>query len=156
MSDTALKAHIDFLESKYNPSSEPEGDWRPPADEEDLHDEDIAPGYEQRLQEVAVRVFSDPIHFDMDYWEEREGLNDCDTTRCMAGWAVTLAGEQGKRLHQLFNEEWGVAGAVLLGREAAEHFGDSNRNAYVFLRNYLPADSLFSAEPKTFPSVRSL
>jgi hypothetical protein len=35
----------------------------------------------------------------MDTW------HTCDNTHCRAGWAVTLAGEQGKALERFYNTE---------------------------------------------------
>jgi hypothetical protein len=35
----------------------------------------------------------------MDTW------HTCETTHCRAGWVVTLAGEQGKKLESFFNTE---------------------------------------------------
>ncbi|MEE4144918.1 MAG: hypothetical protein V2I26_08970 [Halieaceae bacterium] len=155
-SPAVLEAHIKLLEGRYDPEVAGENVRPQPSDGEFLDPDDVVPDHLQRLQQVAERVFRDPCHFAMESWEDRSGPNDCNTTRCMAGWAVTLAGAQGKRLYELFNENWGVAGAVLLGVEAAEHFGDDNREAYWYLRQFLPPDSPFAQEPEPLPSICDL
>lgn len=151
-----LEAHIELLRKKYDHDVAGDEACCPPTHEEDVPPEDVVPDYEQRLRQVAVRVFSDPAHFDMDTWEDRGGSNDCNTTRCMAGWAVTLAGPQGAELYDLFDGEWGSAGAVLLGCEAARHFADTNREAFAYLRQFLPPDNPFAQEPEPLPSIESL
>lgn len=154
--DPVLEAHIERLRKKYDPAVAGDAVTPQPFDGIDLPEEDVIPDYKQRLQQVAVRVFSDPLHFDMYSWEDRSGRNDCNTTRCMAGWAVTLAGRQGKRLFDLFERDWGAAGTVLLGLEAAEHFGDGNREALRYLRQFLPAGSPFAQVQEPIPSIESL
>lgn len=146
-----LGIHIKFLEAKYDPRVAGES-----ARNCFLDPVDVVPDYTQRLRQVAERVFLDPSHFEMDSWEDRSGPNDCDTTRCMAGWAVTFAGAQGKRLYDLFDGDWSVAGGVLLGTEAAEHFGDDNMEAYNYLHQFLPADNPFAWDPDPLPSIRDL
>lgn len=151
-----LGAHIKLLEAKYDPKVAVGTCRCHPDAGEFLDSEDVVPDYTQRLRQVAERVFLDPPHFEMASWEDRSGPNDCDTTRCMAGWAVTFAGAQGKRLYDLFDRDWCLAGGVLLGTEAAEHFGDDNTDAYEYLRQFLPPDSPFARDPDPLPSIRDL
>ena len=42
---------------------------------------------------------SDPKNLEMSTW------HTCETTHCRAGWAVTLAGKDGKNLEEFFNTE---------------------------------------------------
>ncbi|MEO6326238.1 MAG: hypothetical protein ABIT01_13325, partial [Thermoanaerobaculia bacterium] len=61
----------------------------------------------------------DPTSFDMSTWHDGiYTLNDaglkttqCGTTHCRAGWAVTLAGEAGKKLEERVGT--GTAGAII-------------------------------------------
>ena len=55
----------------------------------------------------------------------------CETTHCRAGWVVTLAGEEGKRLERFHNAE---LAAMLIYRESGykinpARFYDSNKDA---------------------------
>jgi hypothetical protein len=61
----------------------------------------------------------------------------CDTTHCIAGWAVHLAGDEGKALEAKHGTH--LAGLSLLGPEAAEHFYEDNEAATAWLRAKLDA-----------------
>ena len=61
----------------------------------------------------------------------------CETTHCIAGWAVHLAGDEGKALEAKHGPY--LAGLSLLGHEAAAHFYDSNQDATAWLRAKLDA-----------------
>jgi len=57
--------------------------------------------------------------------------HSCETTHCRAGWVVTLAGEQGKKLESFFNTE---LAAMLIYKESGYEinpcrFYDSNEYA---------------------------
>jgi hypothetical protein len=56
----------------------------------------------------------------------------CETTHCIAGWAVHLAGEEGKALE--VKHDTHLAGLSLLGHEAAAHFYDNNEAATAWLQ----------------------
>jgi hypothetical protein len=67
----------------------------------------------------------------MDTW------HTCETTHCIAGWAVHLAGAEGKALEEKHGAY--LAGLSLLGPEAAAHFYDNNETATAWLRAKLDA-----------------
>jgi hypothetical protein len=61
----------------------------------------------------------------------------CDTTHCIAGWAIHLSGEKGKELEDKLGSA--SAGMVLLGVEAATHFYDTNEKAREWLSQFVEA-----------------
>ena len=61
----------------------------------------------------------------------------CETTHCIAGWAVHLAGDEGKALEAKYDTH--LAGLSLLGHEAAAHFYDDHEDATAWLRAKLDA-----------------
>jgi hypothetical protein len=61
----------------------------------------------------------------------------CETTHCIAGWAVHLAGDEGKALEEKHGSY--LAGLALLGSEAAAHFFNNNEAATAWLRAKLDA-----------------
>ena len=77
------------------------------------------------LQEIAEKVLSAPSALNMDRW------HTCDTTHCLAGWAVMLHPD-GKRLEE--NSSTYLAGRLLLGDEAAKMFFASNEAAIKWLK----------------------
>ena len=82
----------------------------------------------QRLQSVAATVLSnDGATLAMGKW------HTCDTTHCLAGWAIHQAGTIGKTLESLHGPH--LAGLLLLGHEAASHFYDNNEDATEWLRS---------------------
>ena len=82
----------------------------------------------QRLQAVAATVLDgDGATLAMGNW------HTCDTTHCLAGWAIHQAGTIGKTLERLHGPH--MAGLLLLGHEAADRFYDSNKNATEWLRS---------------------
>ena len=85
-----------------------------------------------RIAEVAKAAIADESALAMDTW------HTCETTHCIAGWAIHLAGEQGKALEEKFGPH--IAGLSLLGTEAASHFYDSKADATAWLRGKLEAE----------------
>ena len=81
----------------------------------------------QRLLAVATTVLGDGATLAMGNW------HTCDTTHCLAGWAIHQAGTIGKTLESLHGPH--MAGLLLLGHEAAGHFYDSNKDAIKWLRS---------------------
>ena len=82
----------------------------------------------QRLQAVAATVLDgDGATLAMGDW------HTCDTTHCLAGWAIHQAGTIGKTLESLHGPH--MAGLLLLGHEAAGHFYDSDEDAIKWLRS---------------------
>ena len=77
------------------------------------------------LQEIAEKVLCAPSALNMDRW------HTCDTTHCLAGWAVALHPD-GKRLEE--NSSTYLAGRLLLGDEAAKVFFASNEEAIKWLK----------------------
>ena len=80
------------------------------------------------LLRVAEAALSSADALDMATW------HSCETTHCIAGWAVTLA-ENGKELEKEFSTA--EAGRQLLGDIAATHFYDSAADAKKWLRSVL-------------------
>jgi hypothetical protein len=77
------------------------------------------------LHKKLYKAVSDPAHLNMATW------HTCETTHCRAGWVVTLAGKQGKKLEEFFNTE---LAAMLIYRESGyrinpARFYDSNEDA---------------------------
>jgi uncharacterized protein YjbI with pentapeptide repeats len=67
-------------------------------------------------------------------------MNDwhtCETTHCISGWAVHLAGEVGCVLETAVGVH--MAGLYLLGVEAAGHFYDTNKEATKYLQSVIDA-----------------
>jgi hypothetical protein len=67
-------------------------------------------------------------------------MNDwhtCETTHCISGWAVHLAGEVGRVLETAVGVH--MAGLYLLGVEAAGHFYDTNKEATKYLQSVIDA-----------------
>jgi hypothetical protein len=92
------------------------GDW-PYRDPETPLSED------QRLmrKRVLAQVESEPESFSMYTWESRESESSgsCGTTRCVSGWAVHFAQQDGTWEHG----HGSTAGIVLLGLTRAEAAG---------------------------------
>ncbi|MGA1770579.1 MAG: pentapeptide repeat-containing protein, partial [Steroidobacteraceae bacterium] len=82
----------------------------------------------QRLQAVATAALL-PGALTMETWHQ------CETTHCIAGWAIHQAGEPGRLLQSLLGPE--VAGLMLLGPEAHSHFFDSANEATEYLLSVL-------------------
>ena len=89
---------------------------------------DYIPGSEGLLKKVAKYALAEDDSLEMNKW------HTCDTTHCIAGWAVHLHPE-GRDLEDKCGTE--VAGLLLLGPEAHSHFFDSNEDAKKYLRSVL-------------------
>jgi hypothetical protein len=107
----------------------------------------------KRLRKVAAFILKDPDRLKMDDWVRPEGgsiydkdarfrdiAHTCGTTACIAGWAILLAGQDGKALLHATDEAFGTgegseerAGGILLGEVASEHFYDTEEEALEFL-----------------------
>jgi hypothetical protein len=85
----------------------------------------IATDAADRLKAVAQAALQ-PDALEMSVW------HTCGTTHCIAGWAIHLAGEPGRAMESMMGAE--VAGLLLLGTEAHQHFHDSNEKALEYLR----------------------
>lgn len=90
----------------------------------------IAADAPERLQAVA-RAALKPNALEMTAW------HTCETTHCMAGWAVHLAGEPGRILELTLGTE--IAGLYLLGPEAHRYFFKKNDEAREFLQSVMDA-----------------
>ena len=84
----------------------------------------------QRIAAVAQVALSDDGALNMGDW------HTCETTHCIAGWAVHQAGNAGYLLEQIMGPHG--AGAVLLGDDAAKHFYDTSDQAREWLATFLP------------------
>ena len=84
------------------------------------------------LHKVAAAALQDANgytpHLKMDKW------HTCETTHCIAGWAIHLHPE-GKVIEH-FTSPY-LAARLLLGEEAAKHFFDSNTEAREWLEGFL-------------------
>jgi hypothetical protein len=92
-----------------------------PADESEQH---------ARIAAVAALALADDDALNMGDW------HTCETTHCIAGWAVHQAGPAGYLLEEMMGPH--AAGAILLGDEAAKHFYDSGDQAREWLASFLP------------------
>ena len=92
-----------------------------PADEAEQRD---------RIAAVAALALKDDDALNMGNW------HTCETTHCIAGWAVHQAGPAGYLLEEMMGPH--AAGAILLGDEAANHFYDSGDQARAWLTSFLP------------------
>jgi|GEM_PF-1042424 len=84
----------------------------------------------QRIAAVAALALKDDDALNMGDW------HTCETTHCIAGWAVHQAGAAGYLLEEMMGPH--AAGAILLGDEAAKHFYDSGDQARAWLETFLP------------------
>jgi len=91
----------------------------------------IAADAPARLRAVAIAALADADALEMDTW------HTCETTHCIAGWAIYQAGEPGRILEALHGSA--IAGRLLLGNEAAMHFHDDNDDAREWLQSVLDA-----------------
>lgn len=66
----------------------------------------------ENIHTKVLEAVSQPDAFDMGIWHK------CETTHCRAGWVVTLAGEEGKRLEKFHNT---CLAAALIYRESSPH-----------------------------------
>ena len=82
-----------------------------------------------RLRAVAIMALATPTALDMSKW------HTCATSHCIAGWGITLAGDEGRELESEIGPA--AAGAVLLGIEAAKLFHKSDAVARAALRKVL-------------------
>jgi hypothetical protein len=90
-------------------------------------DEQAAP----LLAEVAAAALACDDALNMSTW------HTCETTHCIAGWAIKLAGERGAALEAEYGSQ--SAGMALLGVEAALHFFDTDTAAREWLRTKVKA-----------------
>ena len=91
----------------------------------------IAADAPARLRAVAMASLADADALNMDTW------HTCETTHCIAGWAIHQAGEPGRILEALHGPA--LAGRLLLGDDAAMHFLDDNDVAREWLQSVLDA-----------------
>jgi len=91
----------------------------------------IAADAAERLKAVAATALQ-PDALEMESW------HTCGTTHCIAGWAIHLAGELGRLMESMMGAD--LAGLLLLGTEAHQHFYDSNEKALEYLRGVVAND----------------
>ena len=82
-----------------------------------------------RLTEVAVNALASERALEMSTW------HTCETTHCLAGWAIALAGDEGKKLESKYGSA--AAGTILLGVEVSNWFYLPNNAAREKLRAVL-------------------
>ena len=80
------------------------------------------------IQKIAIAVNADEKSLEMNTW------HTCETTHCIAGWAVNLS-PNGKELEDKVGTQ--IAGLMLLGVEAHSHFFDSNEDGKKYLSQFL-------------------
>ena len=93
---------------------------------------------EALLLEVARQALGSSNALDMKYWHsdgDESCSPGCGTSHCIAGWATTVAREAGTLLENAFNTR--IAGAMLLGPEAAAHFFGSQESGEKYLQSVL-------------------
>jgi len=76
------------------------------------------------LRKVALKILGDRESFDNDLWH-----NSCNTVHCIAGYACFMAKD--RDIEGMHGTE--MAGLMLLGIEAHDHFYDSNKAAIRWL-----------------------
>ena len=92
----------------------------------------IAADASARLQAVASAALASDSALSMSTWHK------CNTTHCIAGWAIHQAGEPGKILESVLGPS--IAGLLLLGPEAYTHFHDTDEQARAWLQSVLNVD----------------
>ena len=83
-----------------------------------------------RITAVAVAALATPESLEMDDW------HTCETTHCIGGWGIHLAGEVGRELEAEVGES--AAATILLGKEAAMYFNATPECAREWLQTKLP------------------
>ena len=96
----------------------------------DLSSLPVVDDHEKRLRQVAEKVLWSPDRLYMHSWH-----GSCGTVHCIGGWAIHLAGEEGKLLEEINGSE--AAAYMLLGSEAYGHFWDERWDAINWLREVL-------------------
>jgi hypothetical protein len=91
----------------------------------------VVPDAALRLAIVAKVILSDKERFDMSRWH-----SPCGTVHCIGGWAAELAGDTARCLLEGARGAAFVAGACLLGPDAASHFFDSQQDALAYLSQF--------------------
>ena len=108
----------------------------------------------ERLKAVAEFITENQSRLDMGNWfgpgDEADApeadftkiAHTCGTTACIAGWAILLAGDDGKALLRAIDGQYAdapeaAAGFILLGAEAEEYFYDPDWAALEFLQGVL-------------------
>jgi len=82
-----------------------------------------------RIMAVARKALETDAALDMSEY------HSCDTTHCIAGWGIFLAGEEGAKLEKEYGPQ--IAGLMLLGVEAHSHFFDPQPEAKAWLESKL-------------------
>ena len=82
---------------------------------------------EPLLRQVAEAALSAPGCLSMKTWHA------CETSHCIAGWAIHLSGDKGRDLEKKYGSA--NAGMILLGVEASTHFYDDNETARKWLES---------------------
>ena len=80
---------------------------------------------EPLLRQVAEAALAAPKCLAMQTW------HTCETSHCIAGWAIHLSGDKGRDLEKKYGPA--NAGMILLGVEASTHFYDDNETARKWL-----------------------
>jgi hypothetical protein len=91
----------------------------------------VVPDAALRLAIVAKVILSDKHRFNMSQWH-----SPCGTVHCIGGWAAELAGNTARHLLEGTSGAAFIAGACLLGPDAASHFFDSQQNALAYLSQF--------------------
>ena len=81
----------------------------------------------ERIAAVAESALANESSLNMLTW------HSCETSHCLAGWAIHLAGDEGARLEAEYGPQ--VAGLLLLGAEAHAHFFDNDADARAWLHS---------------------
>jgi hypothetical protein len=82
-----------------------------------------------RLIDVARHALATPDALDTKVWHK------CETTHCIAGWAIHLAGAEGAELERMFGSA--SAGLALLGLDGAKKFWWPTDKARTWLQSVL-------------------
>ena len=110
-----------------------------------LRDADLrdAPVVEHLDAKILQQIEAKPESFDMRSWHGDEG-EACGTTHCRAGWAITLAGKEGKDLEKKLGPAWAGTLIYLKSRpgKPIPNFCASNEEALADIRKCAAEDPL--------------
>lgn len=106
-------------------------------------------------QTILTAVEAKPELFDMDTWH---GESECGATHCRAGWAITLAGEAGKKLEEKVGPN--VAEALIYlasdpSMTKVPNWTASNKEALADMREMAAAEKAAKAEGEVRDGIQT-
>ena len=92
---------------------------------------------------VYEQIVNNPDNLEMNTWHTDDKWHNgsvdiqCGTRHCLAGWAEFAACQADPTIIQSLPLNTGLIGYLVLGKEAAKHFYDTNENGLAFAREQL-------------------